>query len=149
MKALEPLLTSLQNQVQPPSEVPGLQSPPQGAGTAETGTPSGAPPPPADGPSLTQPLMVFGLFFIFMWFVLIRPERKRSKERAAMLSQVGKGDTVVTTGGMHGQVVRVEDKTLTLKVDDNVRLKFDRNAVARVASSTNKSADKEKVPAKA
>lgn len=69
-----------------------------------------------------------------MWFLIIRPERKRQKERARMLGALQKGDQVATTGGIIGQVVRLEDHTVTLKVDDNVRLVFERNAVARVLS---------------
>ncbi|KAA3608331.1 MAG: preprotein translocase subunit YajC [Planctomycetota bacterium] len=117
------------------------------AESTETGTPIG-PPGGDEGSSAAspfQPLLIFGLFFVFMWFVLIRPERKRSKQRQAMLAQAGKGDHVVTTGGIHGVIVRVEEKTLTLKVDDNLRLKFDRNAIGRILSS--KSGGGEAAPA--
>jgi len=82
-----------------------------------------------------QMLVLFGVLFLFMWFFVLRPERKRQKERTNLLSALKKGDRVVTSGGLHGTIVSLDETLLTLKVDDSVRLKFDRSAVGRVASS--------------
>jgi preprotein translocase subunit YajC len=99
--------------------------PPQGGGT------NGAP----QQTGWTGMLLPIALVFGFMWLFVLRPERKRQKERAEMIGSIQKGDKVVTLGGMHGEVVRMDEQTITLKVDEGVRLKFDRNAVSRVPSS--------------
>ncbi|MBO46848.1 MAG: preprotein translocase subunit YajC [Planctomycetes bacterium] len=90
---------------------------------------------PAPSGGLGSLFLPLAIMFGFVWLFILRPERKRQKTRAAMLSAIGKGDKVVTVGGMHGEVVRLEEKTVTVKVSDNLRLKFDRSAIARPASS--------------
>lgn len=70
-----------------------------------------------------------------MWLFVLRPEKKRQKKRQSMLDAIQKGDRVVTLGGMHGEVARMDENGVTLKVADGVRLRFDRNAIARPASS--------------
>ncbi|MFH1046527.1 MAG: preprotein translocase subunit YajC [Candidatus Omnitrophota bacterium] len=72
------------------------------------------------------------LIFAIFYFMLIRPQQKQQKKHQEMLSKVGKNDEVVTTGGMHGTVVNVDEKTLTLRVDDNTRIKFEKHAIAYV-----------------
>ncbi|HEX9794951.1 MAG TPA: preprotein translocase subunit YajC [Planctomycetota bacterium] len=124
----QPTLLLQQGTLPPP---PSVQAP---AGTTETGAdPAGGTGGPAPSP-WGSPLILFGLLFLFMWFFVIRPERRRQKERTAMLGALGKGDEVVTNGGMIGTIARMDERVVVLKVDDNVRLKFDRNSIARVAS---------------
>lgn len=123
------------------SGVPANLSGPAGAPASPGGAPETAVPfqtggggaPPAS--PWTGMLLPIALVFFFMWFFVMRPERKRQKERTAMLSRIKKGDRVVTVGGMHGEVVRLEETTIVLKVDEGVRLKFDRSAVTRIPSA--------------
>ncbi len=93
----------------------------EGAGGAPTGNSSGF-------------WIMIGLLFLFMWFFVIRPENKRQKERRNFQSALKKGDKVVTMGGLHGSVASLDEATVTLKVADDLRLKFDRVAVARHTS---------------
>ena len=79
-------------------------------------------------------IMLLALF-AFMWFVVIRPENKRQKKRKEFQSELKKGDEVVTAGGMHGTIAAMDEATITLKVADSLRLKFDRVAVSRNASA--------------
>jgi preprotein translocase subunit YajC len=72
-----------------------------------------------------------GLFVLF-YVIAIRPQRKRQKEHAAMVAALAKGDEVVTTSGMLGKVIKLEENFVVLKVTDNVELKFQRNAVHAV-----------------
>ena len=72
------------------------------------------------------------LIFAIFYFLLIRPQRNQEKERQKMLRGLNKNDEVVTTGGIHGTVVNVKDKTLTLRVDENVKIEVERNCVAFV-----------------
>lgn len=79
--------------------------------------------------------LMLALLFGFMWFFVIRPENKRQKKRKEFQSSLAKGDDVVTAGGLHGVIAAMDEQTITLKVSDNVRLKFDRVAVSRNASA--------------
>lgn len=72
------------------------------------------------------------IFFIMYWLIL-RPQGKRQKQHKSMLETITKGDQIVTTGGIHGVVLKVNDNTATIivKVAENVKLELDRGAVAR------------------
>lgn len=82
------------------------------------------------GSSMISTLVMFAAVILIMYFLMIRPQQKRQKEHQKMLSSIQKGDKVVTSSGIHGSVVDMDEKTMTLKVDDNTKLKFDRGAVA-------------------
>ncbi|BCJ88129.1 preprotein translocase subunit YajC [Effusibacillus dendaii] len=79
-----------------------------------------------------QSILPFLLMFVIFYFLLIRPQQKRTKERNNMLSNVKKGDHVVTIGGMHGTITDLDDTTMTLKVAENTRIKFERSAIGSV-----------------
>ncbi|GAX91467.1 preprotein translocase subunit YajC [Effusibacillus lacus] len=81
--------------------------------------------------TLTQ-LLPFILMIAIFYFLLIRPQQKRAKERNAMLSALKKGDQVVTIGGMHGTITEIDEDTITLKVAENTRVKFERSAIGNV-----------------
>ena len=70
--------------------------------------------------------------------MIIRPQQKRSKEREKMLSNIQKGDKIITSGGLHGTIVHIDEKTVLLQVSDNVKLKYERSAVANIVSSGSK-----------
>jgi preprotein translocase subunit YajC len=65
---------------------------------------------------------------------LIRPQQKQQKTHKAMLQTLGKGDRVVTSGGIHGQIVEAKEDLLTVAITDSVKVKVDRSAVARKVS---------------
>ena len=72
-------------------------------------------------------------FFILMYILMIRPQRKKEKELLARISALKTGDRVVTIGGVHGVVTNVKDgPTLTLKVDDTCKLTVDKSSVVTV-----------------
>ena len=71
------------------------------------------------------------LFFIF-YFMLIRPQQRKQKEHETMLSKIDKNDEVVTAGGLHGTVVAVHDKTVTLRIADNVKVEMEKSAITQV-----------------
>lgn len=99
--------------------------------TSAPGTPEGGAPTGQPDMCGTQPMLMMALFVGLMWLMVMRPEQKRRKEMQSMLSALKQGDTVVTIGGMHGKVATITDKTIVLKVDQQM-LTFDRSAVARV-----------------
>lgn len=75
------------------------------------------------------PLVLIGVVF---YFLIIRPQRQREQKRQDMISKVQKGDQIVTIGGVHGSVVKVEDDSLLADVGSGTRIRFDKNAVASV-----------------
>jgi preprotein translocase subunit YajC len=79
--------------------------------------------------------VMIALLFGFMYMFVIRPEKKRQKARVQFQSDLSKGDDVVTAGGLHGVIASLDEHTITLKISDNVRMKFDRVAVSRRAST--------------
>lgn len=70
---------------------------------------------------------------VIVYFLMLRPQMKRQKEHTKMLSVLGKGDEIVTTGGIHGVIQKVNEKegTLVLKISEEVKVVVDRGAVAR------------------
>lgn len=76
------------------------------------------------------------LIFVIFYFMLIRPQRKKEKEQQKMLKGLNKNDEVVTLSGIHGTIVNVKDKTITLRIDDNVKIELERNCVAYVKKAT-------------
>jgi len=87
------------------------------------------------GGSMVSTLIMFGAIFAIFYFMIIRPQQKRAKERDKMLNAVEKGDKVVLSSGMHGTIVGIEDKTYLIQVADNVKIKFEKSAIASVVKS--------------
>ncbi len=83
---------------------------------------------PAPGFDPIQLVFMLGLFVVF-YFIAIRPQRKRQKEHKSMMDQLAKGDEVMTTGGMLGKVISVDEAYVVLKVADNVELKFQKASI--------------------
>jgi len=75
------------------------------------------------------------LIVAVFYFLLIRPQQKRAKQHKAMLDALKSGDSVVTVGGMRGTVHSVDDETVVLRVADNVKLTFNKSAIAGVVKS--------------
>ena len=84
------------------------------------------------GGSLVTMLVTFGLIIVVFYFLVIRPQSKKTKDAKKMLEGLRKGDRVVTIGGMHGYVESVKDDAVVLKVDDNVKIRFSKSAVSQV-----------------
>ncbi|AQS55217.1 MAG: preprotein translocase subunit YajC [Novibacillus thermophilus] len=83
-------------------------------------------------PNLLTSLLPLILIFAIFYFLLIRPQQKRQKERNAMLQALKKGDKVITIGGIHGTIVDLTEERVTLKVSDTTKMVFERNAVNAV-----------------
>ncbi|MBX2972616.1 MAG: preprotein translocase subunit YajC [Flavobacteriales bacterium] len=74
-------------------------------------------------------LMFGGMILVFYLF-MIRPQQKKAKDAKKFRESLQKGTKVVTIGGLHGKVVEVADSTILLEVDSNVRLRFEKSAIA-------------------
>jgi len=84
------------------------------------------------GGSLISTLIMFGAIFLIFYFMIIRPQQKRAKEKQKLLSNLEKGDKVVTNGGIYGVIAGLEEKTALLQISDNVKIKVDRSAITTV-----------------
>ncbi|MGC1479628.1 MAG: preprotein translocase subunit YajC [Chthoniobacterales bacterium] len=86
-------------------------------------------------PAAPNPLMQFlPLVFIFVifYFLLIRPQQKKAKDQAALVAALQTNDQVVTNAGIHGTITNVKDRTVIVRVADNVKMEFDRGAIVTV-----------------
>ena len=85
------------------------------------------------GGNMMSTIIMFAAIFAIFYFMIIRPQQKRAKEREKLLGELKKGDKVVTSGGIHGSIAGLDDKTCLLDVGNNVKIKVERSAVASVA----------------
>ena len=90
----------------------------------------------AGGGSMVSTLVMFGAIFAIFYFMIIRPQQKKAKEREALLSALKKGDKIVTSGGMHGSIAGLDEKTCLVDFGNSMKIKFDRSAIAVVESNT-------------
>ena len=87
------------------------------------------------GGGMISTVIMFGAIFLIFYFMIIRPQQKRAKERDKMLANIQKGDKIVTSGGVHGTIAGIEEKTILLDVGDKVKLKIERSAVTTIISA--------------
>ncbi len=86
-------------------------------------------------PQAANPIMSFVpliLIFVIFYFMLIRPQKKKEQEHQKMLGNLAKNDEVVTSSGIHGTIINVKDKSVILRVDENVKIEIEKNCVAYI-----------------
>lgn len=88
------------------------------------------------GNLLYQMMPLIFLFAVF-YFLLIRPQQKKQKQHQEMVSGLKKNDEVVISGGIHGTIVAVKDKTFSVRVDEGVKIQVNKEAVAYVKNKVN------------
>ena len=69
------------------------------------------------------------LLFAVFYFLLIRPQQKRTKQHKAFMENLKKGDTVVTSGGLYGKITGITDEAITMEIAEKIRVKVAKNAV--------------------
>lgn len=70
--------------------------------------------------------------FVIMYFVMIRPQKKRQEQQQKLITSLKTGDRIVTNGGIHGLISNVKENTVLVKVADNVKIEMDKAAIATV-----------------
>lgn len=75
-------------------------------------------------------ILIFGVF----WFFMIRPQMKKQKAQQKFKESIGKGDKIVTIGGIHGKIIEVQDTTFIIEVEGQNRLKVEKSAVSMESS---------------
>jgi len=73
--------------------------------------------------------LILGVFVVVFYFLLIRPQQKRSKEHQQMLAKLAAGDEVVTAGGIVGRVTEVGESFVVVEISDGVRIKVQRSQI--------------------
>lgn len=86
----------------------------------------------ATGPSPLVSMMPIALMFIVLYFLLIRPQQKRTRDHEAMIETLKRNDEIVTSGGLYGRIQSIADKVLVVEIAPNVRVRVDRAQVASV-----------------
>ncbi len=97
----------------------------------------------AGGSSLSMWIMLI-LIFVVMWFFMIRPQRKQQKALEEMRRSLKKGDRVITAGGIYGVVADVDERTVLVKVDGEVKLRVDKSSIQKDMSAQAPSQPQEK-----
>ena len=92
------------------------------------GTPPGGS--PGGGGGLTSLILMFALIFGVMYFFMIRPQQKKEKDRQKMLTELKKGDKVITNSGMIGIIWGIKDNIIVLKFEEDVKIEFLKSAIA-------------------
>jgi preprotein translocase subunit YajC len=92
---------------------------------------------PAGGGSILTMLIPFALMFAVLYFLIIRPQQKRSKEHQSMLGTLKKGDRVVTSSGMFGTIFAIQDdqNKVVLKISDDIKVEFVKSSIASKVES--------------
>ena len=77
-------------------------------------------------------LMPIALIFVIFYFLLIRPQKKNQQNHAKMLESLAKNDEVVTSGGIYGTIVNMQNDVITLRIDDNTRMKVQKSSISKL-----------------
>jgi len=77
-------------------------------------------------------LLMFGVLFVVFYFLLIRPQMKQAKEHKKMVSEISKGDEIVTSGGLLGKITQVGDNFVQLEVARDMEVKIQKHAISAV-----------------
>ena len=89
---------------------------------------AGAPAPAAGGSSWSMWIMLI-LIFVVMWLFMIRPQRQQQKKLEEMRNALKKGDKVITAGGIYGTIADVDERTVLVKVDGEVKIRVDKSSI--------------------
>ncbi len=107
-------------------------------------TPAWAQAGPGGAPPALMQFAPLVLIFVVFYFLLIRPQQQKAKDHRTMLANLKRNDDVITSGGLYGKVVALNDKVVTLEIAPNVRVRVDRPQIASLAKSGQPEETKEK-----
>jgi preprotein translocase subunit YajC len=88
---------------------------------------------PQGGGNMTFFIMIL-LMFVVMYIFMIRPQQKRQKQLKEMRKSLGKGDKIITQGGIFGTIVEVKDEYFLVEIDNNVKIRVVKDLVFKDAS---------------
>lgn len=76
------------------------------------------------------------LIFLIFYFLVFKPQKDQQKKTKEMIQNIKKNDSVITTGGIHGTVSLVKDTSVVIRVDDNVKIEFSKDAISTVKTKS-------------
>ncbi|MCK4908765.1 MAG: preprotein translocase subunit YajC [Planctomycetes bacterium] len=90
-------------------------------------------------------IIPFGLMFVLLYFLIIRPQKKKEQARLQMLSNVKKNDRVMTSGGIYGIISAIKDKEVVLKIDEknDIKIRVLKSAIIGIEKSTENNSEKQ------
>lgn len=92
---------------------------------------AGCAPPGGEGGNPLITFLPFILIFVVFYFLILRPQQKQGKERKKMLSELKRGDDIITSGGIYGKITNVsEDDVITLEIAKGLSIRITRSAIA-------------------
>ena len=90
---------------------------------------------PTASPLMQFPIVPYALIILVFYFLVFKPQKDKQKQTKKMLADLKKNDQVVTAGGIHGTVANVKDKTVIVRIDDNVKMEVDKESIVSVTKS--------------
>lgn len=85
-----------------------------------------------------SPLIPFIFISLVFYFLVLKPQKSKQKQREAMLKDLTKNDEVITAAGIHGTIALVKDKTVVVRVDDQTKIEFDKEAIVSIKNPKDK-----------
>lgn len=82
-------------------------------------------------PNMLTGLLPLLLVFVVFYFFMIRPQMRKQKELTTYRNAISKGDKVITTGGIYGKVVEVNDNVVTIEIANDVKIRVDKSAILK------------------
>ena len=84
-----------------------------------------------EGETSIWPMLIFvGLLFVLMYFVMIRPQRKRQQEHQQLIDELNRGDRVITAGGIYGVVDSISEDSVIIRVESGTTMRVAKNSVS-------------------
>lgn len=84
----------------------------------------------AGGSNMLSTLVPMVLIMVVFYFFMIRPQVKKSKEHKKLVADLKKGDKIVTTAGIHGKIVELNDLTFLIEVESGTKIRFDKSSIS-------------------
>lgn len=86
----------------------------------------------AANPLLATPIIPYLIIFLIFYFLLLKPQKDKQQNQKKMVENLQRNDKVITAGGLHGVITHVKEKTVMMKVADNVKIEMDKEAISTV-----------------
>jgi preprotein translocase subunit YajC len=77
-------------------------------------------------------LFLFAILFVFMYLMIIRPQRQQARKHAELIANLKPGDEIITAGGLYGDIVEVMDDRVSLEISEDVEVEVAKRAIASV-----------------
>ena len=83
------------------------------------------------------PMLLIGGIFVVMYFLMIRPQQKKQKQKQQMIGAIEVGDKIITAGGLYGEVKQVKENSVRVQIDDHTRVELTKSSIANVIQKAN------------